>query len=199
MSLIIPTLGLLVAAGFILIAIFSIIFSNPVHRGIELQTLADAFTTRLQAIDTCMIETKAYYHFPTGASTLFISLSPESLSIVKNDTKDPFIFNQILIVNPWIRTPNDPWMSAEELHQYLYLIIGSNATQIDPIPYTAEFQTMLQDEWNQSFIKYLYNPYKIHSADPMSIEKCILYLDKNNNGIWEKTDGKQEFVLIYQD
>jgi hypothetical protein len=199
MSLIIPTLGLLVAAGFILITLFSIIFSNPIHTEIELQTLADAFTTRLQTIDTCMIETKAYYHFPTETRTLLISLSPQSLSIVKNDTKDPVIFNQLLLVNPWIRTPNDPWMNAEEFHHYLFLTVGSNATQTDPIPYTEEFQTMLHDEWNQSFIKYLHNPYKIHSSDPIGMEKCILYLDKNNNGIWEKTDGKQEFVLTYQE
>lgn len=199
MSLLIPTLGLLVAAAFIFIALFSIIFANPLHDKIELQNIANTFTTHLQAIDAYMIETKTIFLFPAETTTLQFFLSPASLSITNQDSVEPIVFNQILITHPWIRTSDDPWMTTEEFHTYLFMTFGSTGVQLDPLPYTENLQNILQNEWNQSYDTYTYNPYQIDPKDPIIIEKCILYLDKNNDGIWEKTDGKQEYLLIYQE
>jgi len=198
MSIIIPTTGLLLASAIIIVTIFTIIFSNPVQIDIEIQTQINTFITKLQTIDSAIFETNTTYYMPEGLTSYDLLLSPESISIIKETDKGTMIHREPIITKPWIRTSNDTWMSTKDLHRLLYVSFASNATQIDPIPETDELTQFLLDQWNSSYTTYLTNPYIFVNSRSIRIEKCILYLDKDHDGLWEKTDGKKEYLIIYQ-
>ena len=188
----------MIAAGIILIAIFSIIFNNPLQQEVEIQTIANSFTSVLQTIDACSYETSTNFLFPRATSMYQISLSPESITFSKNNSETIFVFRKSFLTKPWIRETNDAWINTSEFHQYLLLHFGSKGTQSNPLANSEELYQHLQEEWNTSFSYFLFQPYTIVTSEPVHIEKCILYLDSNSNGIWEKADEKLEYLLVYQ-
>lgn len=198
MSIILPMLGLMMAAGIILIAIFSIVFNNPLQDEVEMQTVSYSFTSTLRAIDSCSYETSRSFLFPSSTNIYQFSLSSESITVSYTHDEALVVIRESFITNPWIRTIDDTWVNTSELHRYLFMYYGSNGTQNDPIDYKEEIIHQFLQEWNKSYETYLKDPYVLDVHEPVIIEKCIIYLDKDHNGIWEKNDGKKEYLLVYQ-
>ncbi|MDG6229589.1 MAG: hypothetical protein QCH96_06455 [Candidatus Thermoplasmatota archaeon] len=198
MSIILPMLGLMMAAGIILITIFSIVFNNPLQDEVEMQTASYSFTSTLRAIDTCSYETSKSFLFPPSTYIYQFSLSPESITVSHTCDTTPVVYRESFITDPWIRTIDDIWVNASDLHRYLFKYYGSYGTQNDPIGYTKEIIHRLSQECNQSYEIYLNDPYVLNVYEPVIIEKCIIYLDKDYNGIWEKKDIKLDYLLVYQ-
>jgi len=64
MGLTLSQIGLIIATGILLTAVFSIIFLNDWQRNAELKNIATSFSTIVEGMDTRFFENTTEFHFP---------------------------------------------------------------------------------------------------------------------------------------
>ncbi len=199
MDITLTSCALMIAAGIILITLFFIIFDSPYRTDVELRSISDSFLSTIHTVESSWFETSISHLFSPSASTYRIAVSPESLSIAtEGNDVDERIHRQMFLSTPWIRTANDSWVNASNFHEHLYQMFGSNGTKDDPLNDSITITEALEKEWNDSYAYFLYCPYEIKTSTPVIVEKCLIYRDSNNNDVWDKTDQRMQYLLIYQ-
>jgi len=189
----------MIAAGIILTALFLIIFDSPYRTDVEIQSISDSFLSTIHTIESSWFETSSSYLFSPSVANYRIIISPETLTIttVDNDA-DARMHRQMFLSTPWIRISNDSWMNTSMFHEHLYQMFGSYGTKDDPLNDNITITELLEKEWNDSYAYFLYHPYEIKTSIPVIVEKCIIYRDLNENDVWDKTDQRMQYLLIYQ-
>lgn len=189
----------MIAAGIILITLYSIIFYSPYRTDVEIRSIGDSFLSTIHTVESSWFETSHSYLFSPSVANYRIIVSPESLTIATagNDA-DVRMHRQMFLSTPWIRKANDSWVNASTLHEHLYQMFGSNGTKDDPLNDSITITEMLEKEWNESYAYFLYSPYEIKTSTPVIVEKCLIYRDSNDNDVWDKTDQRMQYLLLYQ-
>jgi len=188
MGLTLSHIGLIIATGILLTAVFSIIFLNDWQRNAELKNIATSFSTIVEGMDTRFFENTTEFHFPDKTYYYNVSISTEYVIVsAEGNQNNKLSIKERFIVKPWPRTSDQTWKTGEELHNYCLYTYGHSGTILDPI--TQDDLGELDKDNAVACIDLALSPLYIQTNKAVYIEKVIIYY-----GIAEK----QDFLLIYQ-
>lgn len=188
MGLTLSHIGLIIATGILLTAVFSIIFLNDWQRNAELKNIATSFSTIVEGMDTRFFENTTEFHFPDKTYYYNVSISTEYVIVsAEGNQNNKLSIKERFIVKPWPRTSDQTWKTGEELHNYCLYTYGHSGTILDPIVQADLDELNIYKE--NAGIYLVSNPLYFKINKPVYIEKVIIYY-----GIAEK----QDFLLIYQ-
>jgi hypothetical protein len=188
MGLTLSHIGLIIATGILLTAVFSIIFLNDWQRNAELKNIATSFSTIVEGMDTRFFENTTEFHFPDKTYYYNVSISTEYIVVsAEGNQNNKLSIKERFIVKPWPRTSDQTWKTGEEIHNYCLYTYGHSGTILDPIT-QADLDGLNTDKETASITLAL-TPLYIQTNNPAYIEKTIIYYDDAE---------KQEFLLIYQ-
>ena len=188
MGLTLSHIGLIIATGILLTAVFSIIFLNDWQRNAELKNIATSFSTIVEGMDTRFFENTTEFHFPDKTYYYNVSISTEYVIVsAEGNQNNKLSIKERFIVKPWPRTSDQTWKTGEELHNYCLYTYGHSGTILDPIVQADLDELNIYKE--NAGIYLVLNPLYFKINKPVYIEKVIIYY-----GIAEK----QDFLLIYQ-
>jgi len=199
MGLILSTIGLLIVGGTLLITITLLFSHTPIQNTTELNHITDIISQHLLDIDAAWYEKETHLLLPQYAEPYHLSLSSEHITITSNTPQSTSHFHvKTLPIPIWIRTTEDIWMTATDFHTHLLKQSGRIGTKIDPIPWNHTVILSLKNEWNNSQTHYLLNPYPLDVDKTVHIEKALIFLDSDQNGLWQTHEPWLSFLLIYQ-
>jgi len=188
MGLTLSQIGLIIATGILIAAVFSVIFLNDWQRNAELRNIATSFTTTVEGMDSRFFENTTEFHFPDKNYYYNISISTEYLVVsAEGNQNNRLSIKECFIVKPWPRITDQTWKRGEELHNYCLNTYGHSGTISDPI--TQDDLDKLNIDKETASIALASNSFYIQIYKPVYIEKVIIYYD---------TAEKQDFLLIYQ-
>jgi len=199
MGLVLSTIGLLVAGGILLITITLFVSNTPIQTATEFDHITNIVTQHLLNIDAAWYEKDTQLILPQDVEPYHLSFSSEHITITSNNNHATAKSHvHTLPLHLLIRTTDDIWMTAADLHIYLFEESGRKGTKIDPIPFNHSLIISIKDTWNKSQKSYLLNPYNIDVEKAVNIEKALVYLDVDLDGIWQKHEPWLSYLLIYQ-
>jgi len=188
MGLTLSQIGLIIATGILVAAVFSIIFLNDWQRNAELKNIATSFSTIVKGMDTRFFENTTEFHFPDKTYYYNISISTEYITVIsKGSQNNKLSITEQFLIKPWPRSSDQTWKTGEELHSYCLNTCGHSGTISDPIAQAGLKQ--LNNYKNTTSIDLASNPFYIKINKSIYIEKVIIYYGTNE---------KQDFLLIYQ-
>ncbi len=188
MGLTLSQIGLIIATGILIAAVFSIIFLNDWQRNAELKNIATSFSTIIEGMDSRFFENTTEFHFPDKNYYYNISISTEYIIVsAEGNQNNKLSIKERFLVRPWPRPSDQTWKRGEELHNYCLNTYGHSGTISDPI--TQDDLDELNIDKETASIDLASNPFYIQIYKPAYIEKVIIYYD---------TTEKQDFLLIYQ-
>lgn len=188
MGLTLSHIGLIIATGILLTAVFSIIFLNDWQRNAELKNIATSFSTIVEGMDTRFFENTTEFHFPDKTYYYNVSISTEYIVVsAEGNQNNKLSIKERFIVKPWPRTSDQTWKTGEEIHNYCLYTYGHSGTILDPI--TQDDLDGLNTDKETTSITLASTPLYIQTNNPAYIEKVIIYYDDAE---------KQKFLLIYQ-
>ena len=209
MGLTLSHIGLIIATGILLTAVFSIIFLNDWQRNAELKNIATSFSTIVEGMDVRFFENKTWqigfsayvegmdtrffentteFHFPDKTYYYNVSISTEYIVVsAEGNQNNKLSIKERFIVKPWPRTSDQTWKTGEEIHNYCLYTYGHYGILLDPIT-QADLDGLNTDKETAS-ITLASTPLYVQTSNPAYIEKIIIYYDDAE---------KQEFLLIYQ-
>jgi len=188
MGLTLSQIGLIIATGILLTAVFSMIFLNDWQRNAELKNIATSFSTIVEGMDTRFFENTTEFHFPDKTYCYNVSISAEYIIVSSEGNQNNRLsITERFITKPWPWTTNQTWKTGEELHNYCLDNYNHSGTILDPI--TQDDINQLNGCKNTTSIDLASNPLYIQTNKPVYIEKVIIYYSNA---------GKQDFLLIYQ-
>lgn len=188
MGLTLSHIGLIIATGILLTAVFSIIFLNDWQRNAELKNIATSFSTIVEGMDTRFFENTTEFHFPDKTYYYNISISTEYIVVsAEGNQNNKLSIKERFIVKPWPRTSDQTWKTGEEIHNYCLHTYAHSGTILDPI--TQDDLDGLNTDKETTSITLASTPLYIQTNNPAYIEKVIIYYDDAE---------KQKFLLIYQ-
>jgi hypothetical protein len=202
MSLTLSQIGLIIATGILLSAVFSTVFLNDWHKNSELHNIGTHFSTLLEGIDTCFFENTKIYYFPDKNYEYNASISTEYMTLNAKGNWDNTLSNKIRFVKKtFVGSVNYNWSSGEEFHIFLndtYSRFGNETHPIFKKDITS-VKNMILDEFENMSYFYAINPLELDIQKPVVIEKIYIFYDNNDDKKWDKTsDEKQNFILIHQ-
>ena len=181
-------IGLILATGILVAAVFSIIFLNDWQRNAELKNIATSFSTIVEGMDIRFFENTTEFHFTEKPYYYNVSISTEYIVIkAEGNQNNKLSIKERFLIKPWPRSSNQTWKTGEELHSYCRDTYGHSGKNSDPI--TQHDLEILNDVYNISCIHLASNPLYIMIKKTVCIEKVIIYYGSNE---------KQDFLLIYQ-
>jgi hypothetical protein len=188
MGLTFSHIGLIIATGILIVAVFSIIFLNDWQRNAELKNIATSFSTIVEGMDTRFFENTTEFHFPDKTYYYNVSISAEYITVTaKGNQNNKLSIKERFIVKPWPRTSDQTWKTGEELHNYCLYTYGHSGILSDPIT-QADLDGLNTDKETASIL-LASTPLYVQTNNPAYIEKVIIYYDYAE---------EQEFLLIYQ-
>jgi len=188
MGLTLSQIGLIIATGILVAAVFSIIFLNDWQRNAEIKNIATSFSTIVEGMDTRFFENTTEFHFTEKPYYYNVSISTEYIIITsKGNQNNKLSIKERFLIKPWPRHSDQIWKTGEELHSYCLNTYGHSGTISDKI--THADLNGLNNYKNTTSIDLASNPLYIYTNKPVYIEKVIIYYG---------TDEKQDFLLIYQ-
>lgn len=202
MSLTLSQIGLIIATGILLSAVFSTVFLNDWHKNSELHNIGTHFSTLLEGIDTCFFENTKIYYFPDKNYEYNASISTEYMTLNAKGNWDNTLSNKIRFVKKtFVGSVNYNWSSGEKFHIFLndtYSRFGNETYPIFKKDITS-VKNMILDEFENMSYFYAINPLELDIQKPVIIEKIYIFYDNNDDKKWDKTnDEKQNFILIHQ-
>ncbi|MFH1101196.1 MAG: hypothetical protein V1726_04070 [Methanobacteriota archaeon] len=204
MGLTLSQLGLMIATGILLAAVFSFLFLSDWQRNAELTNIATSFSTLIEGMDSRYFENTSVFHFPEKEYPYTVTLSTEYIVVsAKGHWNNDLSMKQRLQIQPWPqnRTINPLWVQGDELHNYLNQTYQNSGTIIDPIDSQniTDVQLYLANKRNTISSLLAIQPLSLRLNQTVSIDKVVIYYDTNGNRLWENEfDEKQDFVLVYQ-
>jgi len=209
MGLTLSQIGLLIAVGILIAAIFSIIFLNDWHKNAELKNIATSFSSMIENMDARFFEDTIEFNFPNNED-YNVSVSTEFLTIKSHgNLNDELSVKERFLVRPWPQSKKSPWEGKLGLHNYLKGYLNNDYTHdwvndsgniSDPISaedidFVKEYLSTLQENVNNSLAL---NPLYLFTNRTVYIDKCIIYYDSNDDVFWNEDDEKSEFIFVYQ-
>jgi len=204
MGLTLSSIGLIIASGFILAAVFSFIYYSEFQRNAEIQNIASGFSIMVEGMDTRFFENTTLYFFPEKEYYYNVSLNSEYIIVDCDGTwwGDKLSVKERFLIRPWPRKNNSDWLSGEELHNYLDSSYNQSGNYTDPIQGTTNIdkvKNILKTEWEDAAFSLALNPFYVDSHKAVYIDKIFIYYNTDGNNGWDKNyDEKQEFILVYQ-
>ena len=202
MGLTLSNLGLFIATGILLAAVFSFIYLNDFNKKAELDNISNSFTTFVEAMDTKFFENKSRYFFPKKDYDYSISFSTEYISIqTEGFWNSDLISRKTFFIKPLPRLDNPNWTSGKMLHSYLKNNFGNFGNESDPINSSKEldvnnYLNIIRDSANFS---YALNPFIVDKNKELYVEKIYVFYDMDGDDSWNKNiDYKSDLIIIYQ-
>ena len=81
MGLTLSQIGLMIATGILIAAVFSLVFQNEWQKEAELQNIATSFSTMIEGMDTRFFENTVDFHFPGRGYYYNVSISTEYITV----------------------------------------------------------------------------------------------------------------------
>jgi hypothetical protein len=188
MGLMLSQIGLFIATGILLTAVFFLVFSNDWQRTAEIQSFASSFSHLVEDIDSCFFENTTRFLFPSKNYAYTVKLSTEYIVISAKGFWDTDLFvSERFLIQPWPRSSHQNWTTGEDLHEYLNTTCGHRGTKNDSIS-SVNF-TQLSQEQNTTISFYALNPLEILIREPVFLEKVTIFYDG---------EKKHDFLLMYQ-
>lgn len=202
MSLTLSQIGLIIATGILLSAVFSVVFLNDWQKNSELYNIGTNFSTFLEGMDTCFFENKKTYYFTAKDYEYTVFISTEYITLSAKGKWDNILSNKIRFVKkPFIGRINSNWSSSQEIHRFLNDTYGRFGNETYPI-FKKDIdyvKNMISDEFENMSYFYALAPLELDIKKPIQIEKIYIFYDSNDDKKWDKTnDEKQSFILINQ-
>ncbi|RLF33819.1 MAG: hypothetical protein DRM98_01685 [Thermoplasmata archaeon] len=202
MGLTLSQIGLIIATGILLSAVFSFLFFNDWYKTAELRNIANSFSTLVEGMDSRFFENTTVFYFPDKNYRYNVSISTEYIIVEsEGNWRNKLSIKESFLRKPWLRQTGENWTNGEELHIYLNTTYSCYGEESDPIKKThissvKNYLNNLRDTANKSFAL---KPFYIDINKPVYIDKVYIFYDNNGDGSWDKNlDEKQGFLVIYQ-
>ena len=202
LGLTLSQIGVFIATGIILAAVFSFIYYSQWQREAELKNMATGLSSLIEGMDTRFFENKTLYYFDRQDYNYNVSISSEYLIINADSTwLNELSIKHRFSLRPWPRKNNSNWVSADQLHNYLRFVYGRSGERSDPINKSDidDVKNYISSEWKNANKTLVKNPFYVKKIKPLYIEKVFIYYNTDNIDGWNKiNDKKQGFILLYQ-
>ena len=202
MGLYLSHIALIVATGIIIAAVFSFIYYNEWQRNGELRNMASGLSTMVDGMDTRFFENTTLYFFSDRDYDYNVSVSSEYIIISADGTwGNTLSVKHRFLIRPWPRVNNSDWISGKELHSFFKTMHGQSGNKSNPINKTDidDVKDYLHDERELANKTLALKPFYVDIFKPVYIDKVFIYYNNDGQNGWDKkTDGKQEFIIIYQ-
>ncbi len=209
MGLTLSQIGLMVASGILIVAVFSVLYLNDWQRTAELKGTATQISTLIEGLNSQFFENAISYRFSDKNYQYNISISTEYIIIsAKGNRKNVLSVKKQLSVKIWPQSFDSMWIGADGLHDYLkhilrnesHAFVNTSGNFSDPVsPDNIEWvQDNLSNIQKNIQASLAVHPMYMPTNRTVIIEKAIIYYDINGDGTWNKDDDKQqEFIFIY--
>jgi len=188
MGLTLAQIGLFLATGILLTAVFFLVFSSDWQRTAEIRSFASSFSNLVEDIDSSFFENSTRFQFPSKKYVYTVKLSTEYIVISAKGFWDADLFvAEHFLIQPWPRSSQQNWTTGEDLHEYLNTTCGHRGTKNDSIS-SVNF-TQLSQEQNTTISFYALHPLEILIREPVFLEKVTIFYDG---------EKKHDFLLMYQ-
>lgn len=195
-------IGLIIATGIILAAVFSFLYYNNWQRQSELKNMATSLTTLVEGMDTRFFDNTTMYFFPDKDYHYNVSISTEYIIINADGTWDNKLsVKERFLIRAWPRINDPDWDTGEQLHSYLKASYGRSGNKTNPINSSdiTSVKNELNIEKEQDEQTLAYNPFYVDKSKPVYIDKIFIYYDTDGDKSWNKqNDENQGFIIIYQ-
>jgi hypothetical protein len=188
MGLTLSQIGLLLATGILLTAVFFLVFSNDWQRTAEIRSTTSSFSNLIEDINNCFFENTTRFQFPSKNYAYTVKLSTEYIVISAKGFWDADVYvTERLLIPPWPRSSDQNWTTGDDLHEYLNTTCGHRGTKNDSIS-SMNFTHLIYEQ-NATISFYALHPLEILIREPVFLEKVTIFYD------YEK---KHDFLLVYQ-
>jgi len=202
MGLTLSHIGLFIATGILLSAVFSFIYLNDYYRKEDLDNIGQSFSTMVEAMDTNFFENKTKFFFPEKDFTYHISISTEYIIVESDGNWNNIVSSKNnFLIKPCLRKNNSNWTSGKELHIFIKDKYGYSGNQTDTIQSdkVKSVKNYLNTIRKKTNLTFALNPLIIDVDKPVFIEKTYVFYDLDDDNLWNKNiDEKQSLILIYQ-
>ena len=108
-------IGLIIATGIILAAVFSFLYYNNWQRQSELKNMATSLTTLVEVMDTRFFDNTTMYFFPDKDYHYNVSISTEYIIINADGTWDNKLsVKERFLIRAWPRINDPDWDTGEQ-------------------------------------------------------------------------------------
>jgi len=188
MGLTLSQIGLFLATGILLTAVFFLVFSNDWQRTAEIRSFSSSFSNLVEDIDNSFFEKTTKFQFPSKNYAYTVKLSTDYIVIsAKGFWGSNLFVSERFLIPPVPRSSHQNWTTGEDLHEYLNTTCGHRGTKNDSIS-SVNF-TQLSQEQNTTISFYALHPLEILIREPVFLEKVTIFY----NG-----EKKHDFLLVYQ-
>ena len=188
MGLTLSQIGLFLATGILLTAVFFLVFSSDWQRTAEIRSFASSFSHLVEDIDNRFFENTTRFQFPVKSYAYTVQLSTEYIVISAKGFWDTDLFvAERFLIRPWPRSSHQKWTTAEDLHEYLNTTCGHRGIKNDSIS-SVNF-TQLSQEQNTTISFYALHPLEMLIREPVFLEKVTIFYD---------SEKKHDFLIVYQ-
>ena len=188
MGLTLSQIGLFLATGILLTAVFFLVFSNDWQRTAEIRSFSSSFSNLVEDIDNSFFEKTTRFQFPSKNYAYTVKLSTGYIVISAKGFWDADIFvAERFLIQPWPRSSHQNWTIGEDLHEYLNTTCGHRGIKNDSIS-SVNF-TQLSQELNTTISFYALHPLEILIREPVFLEEVTIFYDG---------EMKHDFLLVYQ-
>lgn len=201
MGLTLSQIGLIIATGILLSAIFSLIFLNDWQRNSELKNIASGFSTLVEGTETKFFEETTIFNFPDKGHSYNVSISSEYIVVsTKGKMGNDLSAKERFLVKPWPQKKDSSWFGGVGLHSYLKENFGNSGNVSNPIKKVDidDVKNYFKDELENVNKSFALSPLYILTNKAVYIDNVFVYYDSNNNSFWDDGDEKQIFIFVYQ-
>jgi len=201
MGLTLSQIGLIIATGIILAAVFSLIFLNDWQRNAELKNIANGFSTLVERAEIKFFEETIVFNFPDKDYNYNVSISSEYIVVSsKGKIGNDISFKELFLIKPWPQKKDSPWFGRVGLHNYLKENFGNSGNVSDPIKKfnIDDVKNYFKNEMENVNKSFALSPVHILTNKSVYIDNVFVYYDNNDNSYWDDNDEKQIFIFVYQ-
>ncbi len=201
MGLTLSQIGLIIATGILLVAVFSLIFFNDWQKDAELKNIANGFSTLVEGAEAKFFEETTIFNFPDKEYNYNVSISSEYIVVsAKGKVGNDISFKERFLVKPWPQKKYSSWFGGVGLHDYLKENFGNSGNISDPIKKVDMddvknyFKNEIENVNKSLALSSLY----ILTNKAVYIDNVFVYYDSNDNNFWDDGDEKKSFIFVYQ-
>jgi len=199
MGLTLSQIGLVIATGILLAAVFSVVFYNDWQRNAELENIASSFSFVVEGMDTSFFENTTVFCFPDKNYYYNVSVSTEYIVVSSSGFfGSDLSVKERFLVNPWPLINSSSWVGGVGLHIFLKNNYGYSGNVSDPIQDVDVVKDYLDNLSGGASVSLALNPMYIFTDKIVSIDKAYVYYDDDGDGVWGEGEEKQGFLFIYQ-